>query len=75
MSSFLEETMPRVSRLQRAFSIRLINIATVYMDGLKDFSKGEETTRLALDGYERSLGKDHAHTKRCARNFAILLGR
>ena len=29
--------------------------------------------RQALDGYERSLGKEHEDTKRCARNLGILL--
>ena len=29
--------------------------------------------RQALDGYEKSLGKQHESTKRCARNLAVLL--
>ena len=29
--------------------------------------------RLALDAYEKSLGKDHEYTKKCARNLGILL--
>ena len=28
--------------------------------------------RQALDGYEKSLGKQHKDTKRCARNLACL---
>ena len=48
-----------------------MNIATVNMDGLKDFTKAEEMYRLALGVYERSLGKEHEDTKRCARNLAM----
>ena len=52
----------------------IMNMAIVYKDGLKDFTKAEEMYRLSLDGYERSsLGKDHEETKRCARNLARLL--
>ena len=29
--------------------------------------------RLAQDGYEKSMGKDHVHTKEYARNLARLL--
>eukprot|EP00518_Triparma_eleuthera_P017650 CAMPEP_0197550956 /NCGR_PEP_ID=MMETSP1320-20131121/4373_1 /TAXON_ID=91990 /ORGANISM="Bolidomonas sp., Strain RCC2347" /LENGTH=44 /DNA_ID= /DNA_START= /DNA_END= /DNA_ORIENTATION= len=36
---------------------------------LKDFVKAEEMYRLALDGYEKSLGNKHEDTKRCARNL------
>ena len=45
----------------------------VYTDGLKDFIKAEEMYRLALDGNEKSLGKDHKNTKECAFNFAFLV--
>ena len=40
---------------------------------MKDFPKTEEMYRIALDGYEKSLGKDHEETKRCAKNLTILL--
>ena len=39
---------------------------------MKDFVKSEELKRQALDGYEKSLGKQHEHTKACAMNMAIL---
>ena len=51
----------------------IMNMAAVYGDGLGDRVKDEEMLRLALDGYEKSLGKDHEDTKECARNLAILL--
>eukprot|EP00518_Triparma_eleuthera_P005263 CAMPEP_0182453710 /NCGR_PEP_ID=MMETSP1319-20130603/660_1 /TAXON_ID=172717 /ORGANISM="Bolidomonas pacifica, Strain RCC208" /LENGTH=131 /DNA_ID=CAMNT_0024651663 /DNA_START=152 /DNA_END=548 /DNA_ORIENTATION=+ len=44
--------------------------AAVFRD---DFMKAEEMNRQALDGYERSLGKQHTDTKNCAKNLAILL--
>ena len=37
-----------------------------------DFTKVEEIFRLALDGKEKSLGKDHEHMKLCARGLAFL---
>jgi len=40
---------------------------------LKDFVKAEQLYRQALDGFERSLGKEFAKTRICARNLAILL--
>ena len=40
---------------------------------LEDFAKAEEMYRVALDGNEKSLGKDHKDTKWCAYGFAILL--
>ena len=49
-----------------------MNMATTY-NGLKDFAKAERMYRQALDGYERSLGKEHEYTKECARNLNILL--
>ena len=49
-----------------------MNMAVTYMDGLKDFVKAEHMYRQALDGWERSLGKEHEDTKRCAMNLAIL---
>eukprot|EP00518_Triparma_eleuthera_P005692 CAMPEP_0182458380 /NCGR_PEP_ID=MMETSP1319-20130603/3735_1 /TAXON_ID=172717 /ORGANISM="Bolidomonas pacifica, Strain RCC208" /LENGTH=57 /DNA_ID=CAMNT_0024657053 /DNA_START=21 /DNA_END=191 /DNA_ORIENTATION=- len=39
---------------------------------LKDFPKAERMFRQALDGREKSLGKGHEDTKRCAKNLAIL---
>ena len=50
-----------------------MNMAGIFTDGLKDFTKAEEMFRHALDGYEKSLGKDHERRKRCAKNLAVLL--
>ena len=50
----------------------IMNMAIVYQEGLKDFTKAELMYRLALDGSERSLGKEYEDTKRCATNMAIL---
>ena len=50
-----------------------MNMAMTYGDGLGDRVKDEEMQRQALDGYEKSLGKQHERTKRCALNLAILL--
>ena len=47
--------------------------AVVFMDRLKDFTKAEEMYRVALDGSEKSLGKDRKDTKQYAENLAILL--
>ena len=38
-----------------------MNMAIAYAR-LKDFTKVEEMLRLALDGREKSLGKDHEST-------------
>ena len=51
----------------------IMNIDAVYTDGFKDITKAEEMYRLALDGHEKSLGKDHDRMKMCARNLNILL--
>ena len=51
----------------------IMNMAIVFMDRLKDFTKAEDMFRLAVDGYKKSLGKDHVSTKRSARNLAIML--
>ena len=51
----------------------IMNMAIVYKAGLKDFAKAEEMYRVALDGYEKSLGKAHEDTKHYARNLNILL--
>ena len=50
----------------------IMNMVGVYTEGLEDFAKAEEMTRLALDGFEKSLGKGHKDTKDCARILAIL---
>eukprot|EP00518_Triparma_eleuthera_P020355 CAMPEP_0197556304 /NCGR_PEP_ID=MMETSP1320-20131121/14912_1 /TAXON_ID=91990 /ORGANISM="Bolidomonas sp., Strain RCC2347" /LENGTH=65 /DNA_ID=CAMNT_0043117419 /DNA_START=21 /DNA_END=215 /DNA_ORIENTATION=- len=49
-----------------------MNMANTYMVGLKDFKKAEQMYRLSLDGLERSLGKGHESTKKCAKSFAKL---
>ena len=51
----------------------IMNMAGTYKDGLKDFVKAEKMYRQALDGRERSLGKEHEKTKNCVRNLNILL--
>ena len=43
--------------------------------GLMDFAKAEEMYRLALEGCEKSLGKDAMFTKECVQNLARLLER
>ena len=45
----------------------------MFMDGTKDLTKAEEMYMIALDSYEKSLGKDYEDTKVSARNLAILL--
>ena len=50
----------------------MYNMANANQAGLKDFTKADDMYRLALDGYEKSLGKDHQDTKTTARNLAIL---
>ena len=50
----------------------IMNMAVTYGDGLGDRVKEEEMHRQALDGYKRSLGKEHEHTKKCAMNLARL---
>ena len=50
----------------------IYNMGNIYAGGLKDFVKAEEMYRQALDGRERSLGKEHEDTKSCAKNLAIL---
>ena len=47
-------------------------MARNYRVGLKDFAKAEEMFRLALDGREKSLGKDHEDTKNCAYGLVIV---
>ena len=51
----------------------ILNMAITYEVGLKNFVKAEQMYRQALDGFERSLGKEHRDTKLCARHFASLL--
>ena len=48
-------------------------MANMYSGGFKNYTKAEEMYRLALDGYEKSLGKDHEDTQRCAFNLNIFL--
>ena len=43
------------------------------MEGTQELTKAEKQFRRALDGYEKSLGKDNKTTKTCARNLAVLL--
>ena len=50
-----------------------MDTASLKMDGTKDFAKAEEMYRRALDGHEKSLGKDDGETKKCAGNLKILL--
>ena len=40
---------------------------------MKDYNKAEEFYQKALEGYVAQLGKESEATKRCARNFAIVL--
>ena len=47
-----------------------MKIASVYIEGWRVFIKVEEMYRLALDGCEKSLGKDHEETKRCVLHIA-----
>ena len=42
---------------------------------MKDYEKAEELYRRALEGYEAQLGKDHEHTKQCAKNLAACLAK
>ena len=53
--------------------VTITNMAGVYADGLKDYTKAEEMLTLALDGNEKSLGMDHESTKKRARNLGVLL--
>ena len=45
-----------------------MNMGSVFMERLKDFTKTEEMYRLALYGYKKSLGKEDMTTKNCAYN-------
>ena len=45
-------------------------MAIAFEVGLKDSTKAEEMLRRALDGFEKSLGKDHRTTSTCAENLA-----
>ena len=51
----------------------IMNMAIVYKDGLKNFTKAEDMFTLTLNGYEKSLGKDHEYTMDCGRNLNVLL--
>ena len=48
----LEKTHPSTLRI-------IMNVAISYEDGLNYFEKSEEMKRHALDGYEKSRGKEH----------------
>ena len=50
----------------------IINMAGTYIK-TENSTKVEETYRFALDGYEKSLGKDHQDTKDYVRGLNILL--
>ena len=50
----------------------IMNIGMVYKK-TGNFTKAEELYMLALDRYEKLLGKDHEDTKDCARNLALLV--
>ena len=53
--------------------LTIMNTANTYTAGLKDFVKAERMFRRALDGYERSLGKEYEGTKTCAFMLALML--
>lgn len=42
----------------------VMNIAMVYIDGLKEYAKAEEYCDKALKGFIQQLGTNHPHTKR-----------
>ena len=49
-------------------------MGVTFQVGSKDFKKAEEMYRLALDGYEKSLKKDHEpRRKYCPFNLAFML--
>ena len=48
----------------------LMSMAVAFTGVTKDLTKAEEMYRLALDGFEKSLGKDHRRTKKCAEVLA-----
>ena len=50
----------------------IVNMASTYQQGVKDFAKAEELYRFALDGFEKSLGKDHEETKNLAMGLTRL---
>ena len=50
-------------------------MTNMYASGMQDFTKAEEMFRIALDSHEKSLGKEHDKTMKCARNLAIVLAR
>ena len=48
----------------------IMNMACTYHGGLKHYAVAEEMYRLALDGREKSLRKDHEDIKLCAEGLA-----
>lgn len=52
-----------------------MNMANAYMLLNGDFTKAEEMLKLSLHGYEKSLGKEHDSTNKCAKYLAIYLDR
>ena len=52
----------------------ITNMVVVFIDRLKDFTKGGDMFRRALDCREKPLGKDHESTKLRAENLALFLG-
>ncbi|GMH57355.1 hypothetical protein TL16_g02355 [Triparma laevis f. inornata] len=51
----------------------VMNIALLHEAGLMAYGKAEELYQRALSGYEAQLGKDNDKSKKCARNFVIVL--
>ena len=52
-----------------------MNTTVTYGAGENDFPKAEEMYTRAVNGYERSPGKEHHNTKNCAKNFDTFFGR
>ena len=46
-----------------------------HMEGGEGYPRAEEMLKMALDGYDRSLGKEHEDTTRCAKNLAVIYAR
>lgn len=51
----------------------VMNIATVYHGGLKDYVKAGELYERALEGREAQLGKHQESTMACALNYKMSL--
>ena len=63
----------QLGKTHRSTLMTLMNMATMYMEGLMDYPKAQEMYKSALNGYERSLGNEHKDTKICARNLNVFL--